>query len=432
MRGLAELQWIETTEPTAPDILTRVVAALKGEASIASKPWQVVNPYRGLLALEEQDADFFFGRDPETCQVLDHIAFGKPKILSLIGNSGVGKSSLAQAGVVAALKRQRWPGRQDWPNAMKGSRKWAILSLRPSNQPVRALASAFVNLWFEDPTEAERFRRIEDWTRRLTGENGSLRELLEATDDQFVAHGDLPPPRIVLYVDQAEELYSASNAKDTIWFSTLLAEAVADPKFVIMLSQRSDYFGQYQKNADLYDNGLPISIPPLRLHQLSDVLEKPALVLNARFSPPVLPQAVARSAEHQPGGLPLIADLMNDVWDRMQKRGDGVLRVLDDAQILDVGKSLSDRANRFVEENQRIWQTVRRTFTLKLIQVYRNGAAFRRRVYKADCTESEWDTIERLSHPNWRLAVAGDERGTIRRARARYFALRMACPFRVD
>ena len=38
----------------------------------------------------------------------------------LIGNSGVGKSSLAQAGVLAALKRQAWPGKARAADAMAG------------------------------------------------------------------------------------------------------------------------------------------------------------------------------------------------------------------------------------------------------------------------------------------------------------------------
>ena len=70
------------------------------------EPWRIINPYRGLLALEEQDADFFFGRDLETCAILDTIIAKPSRLIALIGNSGVGKSSLVQAGVVGSLKRQ--------------------------------------------------------------------------------------------------------------------------------------------------------------------------------------------------------------------------------------------------------------------------------------------------------------------------------------
>ena len=106
--GLSQLHWIETTEPTAPEPLGKIVAALtSGAIPKPPEPWRIINPYRGLLALEEQDADFFFGRDLETCAILDTIIAKPSRLIALIGNSGVGKSSLVQAGVVGSLKRQR-------------------------------------------------------------------------------------------------------------------------------------------------------------------------------------------------------------------------------------------------------------------------------------------------------------------------------------
>src|SRR4029453_14797705 len=110
--GLTQLHWIESTEPTAPDPLARIVAALQArEVAKPLEPWRAINPYRGLVALEEQDADFFFGRDSETGEIIDKIIATPGRLIALVGNSGVGKSSLVQAGVIGSLKRQRWPGR---------------------------------------------------------------------------------------------------------------------------------------------------------------------------------------------------------------------------------------------------------------------------------------------------------------------------------
>ena len=53
--------------------------------------------------------DFFFGRERETVEVIKALAGAPDKLPVLLGNSGVGKSSLAQAGVLAALERQAWP-----------------------------------------------------------------------------------------------------------------------------------------------------------------------------------------------------------------------------------------------------------------------------------------------------------------------------------
>ena len=81
--------------------------------------WRHTSPYRGLAAMEETDSDYFFGRARETVEVLNALA-APDRLPLLIGNSGVGKSSLAQAGVLAALKRQAWP--EDAGAPMRGRR----------------------------------------------------------------------------------------------------------------------------------------------------------------------------------------------------------------------------------------------------------------------------------------------------------------------
>ena len=69
----------------------------------------------------------------------------------LLGNSGVGKSSLAQAGVLAALKRQAWPESADtaldWPAAFQESRRWCFLTLKPGTEPLKALVESFFDTW---------------------------------------------------------------------------------------------------------------------------------------------------------------------------------------------------------------------------------------------------------------------------------------------
>lgn len=72
--GLSQLHWIESTEPAAPEPLAQIVAALQArELEKPPEPWRAINPYRGLVALEEQDADFFFGRDGETTNIIKHV-----------------------------------------------------------------------------------------------------------------------------------------------------------------------------------------------------------------------------------------------------------------------------------------------------------------------------------------------------------------------
>ncbi len=106
---LRQLHWIVSPDPTSDKAVARLFEAASGGGGNPRELWRYTSPYRGLEAMEEKDSDYFFGRKRETVDVLSALAGATDRLAILIGNSGVGKSSLAQAGVLAALKRQAWP-----------------------------------------------------------------------------------------------------------------------------------------------------------------------------------------------------------------------------------------------------------------------------------------------------------------------------------
>ncbi|HWN66898.1 MAG TPA: serine/threonine-protein kinase, partial [Haliangium sp.] len=65
------------------------------------------NPFAGLAAFQEADADRFFGRARDIGQVVAQLR-SRPLVV-VVGPSGVGKSSLIRAGVIPALKRSGEP-----------------------------------------------------------------------------------------------------------------------------------------------------------------------------------------------------------------------------------------------------------------------------------------------------------------------------------
>ena len=270
--GLAQLHWIESTEPTAPDPLAKIVAALQSrEVAKPPEPWRAINPYRGLVALEEQDADFFFGRDREAGEIIDKIIAAPGRLIALVGNSGVGKSSLVQAGVIGSLKRQRWPGRQHaWPETLKDSRAWAYLAMKPGEDPIDALMSEFAALWFPDPTDPKRVDRRQEWAERLRQGKARLADVIKASDDHLRNELSLtPPPRIFLYIDQGEELYARSPPAERKRFSEIIADGLArnPQRLIVMTSQRADYYGELQANAALFGLTEKIDVPPLECGQ---------------------------------------------------------------------------------------------------------------------------------------------------------------------
>ena len=147
---LRQLHWIVTPDPASEKDIARIFDAASGIGARVAELWRYASPYRGLEAMEEKDSDYFFGRSRETAAALEALA-ALGRLPVIIGNSGVGKSSLAQAGVLAALKRRAWPddshASKPWPAVFQNSRQWCFLTLKPGAEPLKALVDCFLDTW---------------------------------------------------------------------------------------------------------------------------------------------------------------------------------------------------------------------------------------------------------------------------------------------
>ncbi|MEI8017445.1 MAG: toll/interleukin-1 receptor domain-containing protein [Schlesneria sp.] len=96
-------------------------------------------PYRGLQAFQPEHSAFFFGREARIEWLLNALRpaqsfdrSGTPRenrFLAIVGSSGSGKSSLARAGLVPALRNGK----------LEGSATWPILICRPGHDPLESL-----------------------------------------------------------------------------------------------------------------------------------------------------------------------------------------------------------------------------------------------------------------------------------------------------
>jgi subtilisin family serine protease len=398
------LHCIFASDAADRDAVAAVVAALSGAGSAgAAPPWQQFNPYKGLPALTSADAAFFFGREELTAEILDALRPNPDTIITLVGASGVGKSSVAQAGVLAALRSQLWPGDhgRPWPPELADSREWLEVTFRPGETPLKELALAFVRLIVEKGYEQD--READGWVQRFN-EGAKLADLLRIVRQELNARaGSETLRQFVLYVDQGEELYSRASPSDARRFSALLAEAARHPEFHVLTSLRADYYGQLQADMALFPATRRIDIPPLRADRLELVVRRPAERLGARFDSADMPTQIAAATANEAGALPLLSYLMSDMWTAMQSRGDGVLRWAMHPELIDIAAPLRDRAERFRVRQPDKEAALRRLFTLRLAHVPREGHAVRRRARKSECAPDEWAIAETLAGSDWRL-----------------------------
>ena len=414
---LRRLHWIITPDPSSEKDVARLFDAASGSGVRPGELWRYTQPYRGLAAMAEKDSDYFFGREEKTVEVLKTLGAAPDQLSILLGNSGVGKSSVAQAGVLAALKRQAWPEGADappeWPQAFQESRRWCFLTLKPGSEPLRALVQTFFDTWQLGATDPERVKQQNGWIELLREGKALLRDLLDATENRYKELDQTKPPAFLLYVDQGEELYVRAEARQRQRFSEVIAQDVADPRLYTLMSMRTDFLGELQKDEPLYEVHRQINVPPLREAELREVVSRPAELLSARFETAglvdIITRRTAEDSVKDVGALPLLSYTLDDMWRQMVKRGDGVLRL--PAQSFELGGVLVDRADAFLAAHAKSQDELRRIFT-KLATVREGEEPTRRRALRSEFMDEEWRLVSELAdHPNRLLVTATPEGG---------------------
>jgi excinuclease UvrABC ATPase subunit len=87
------------------------------------------NPYPGLRPFEQEDSDFFFGRETHTEELLRR-RLSSSRFVAVVGTSGGGKSSLVRAGLIPAL----------YSDLLAAGSHWRVAIFRPGNDPITAMA----------------------------------------------------------------------------------------------------------------------------------------------------------------------------------------------------------------------------------------------------------------------------------------------------
>jgi len=291
-----------------------------------------------------------------------------------------------------------------------------FLTLKPGTEPLKALVEAFLDSWQFDAGDPARIKRRIEWVDMLLDVNGktTLGDLLDETERRYKKLDQIKPPACLLYIDQGEELYVRAEEHQRRRFSEVIAQGVADSRLHMLMSMRSDFLGELQKDEPLFKVHRKIDVPPLREAELGEVVSRPAELLSARFETAELADIITRRTAEDSvkdvGALPLLSYTLDDMWTQMVKRGDGVLRL--PAQSFELGGVLVDRAETFLAAHPKSQDNLRRIFTLKLATVREGEEPTRRRALRPEFSDEEWRLVSELAdHPNRLLVTATPESG---------------------
>ncbi len=289
-----------------------VDAAVAGPelGSLQSEPPR--NPYKGLHAFRREDAGDFFGRNRFINALVEALqkqlateeqGASKARLLTVIGSSGSGKSSVVMAGLLPQLQR----------GVLAGSQGWVYLEpMVPGQHPIEALTLALSPSFPARSLKALR-EDVEDDTGR------GLHRLMTTLRAK-------PEDKVLLLIDQFEELFTQTvDENERKRFIDLLITAITEPQgpAIAILTLRADFYDRplsYPELGQLIESH-HMAVFPMEMSDLREVIEKPAQLPDVRLTfEGDLVGDLLFEVQRQAGALPLLQFTLDQLFQRRQGR----------------------------------------------------------------------------------------------------------------
>ena len=294
---LTELQHTDLTQdPVAAR--AALIAALRQIDAAGGSGWpDDRSPFPGLRPFDVDRHRVFFGRTEEIKTLAELVrSAAEGAVLLVVGPSGCGKSSLVRAGLLPVLAGE--PGWQ------------TLVPILPGADPVAALAR-------ELATTARRIGL--DWTVEYVHQNLDARGLRVLADELLVADPRGPQRRLLVVVDQFEELLTQTPPGQRARFAALLRPALAGPVQVVA-TLRPEFLDQLLTDVELAD--LPThthTLRPLPREALRLVIEAPARLAGLDVDEDLVARLVGDTDTGE--ALPLLAFTLAQLADGVGRGG---------------------------------------------------------------------------------------------------------------
>jgi WD40 repeat protein len=258
------------------------------------------NPYQGLAAFEEEDADFFFGQENFVNQLVE-VTHQQP-LVGVIGPSGSGKSSVVFAGLIPKLRKEG---------------NWLIEIFRPGKDPFLPLAFALVRQLEPEAGETHKMREA----MGLASDFQQGRITVKQVISQILERN--PGKRVLLVADQFEELYTLCPVEEEQErFNNELLTAITQENVTLVFTLRADFYGyvlSHRPFRDALEQYTPQLLSSMKREELQQAIELPAQKLEVQLEEN-LTQRILDDVGQEPGNLPLLEFALTQLWEKQKHR----------------------------------------------------------------------------------------------------------------
>ncbi|WP_336216687.1 nSTAND1 domain-containing NTPase [Nonomuraea sp. LPB2021202275-12-8] len=281
--------------------------------------WEGRCPYQGLASFKGDQSAVFYGRSQATARLLAMVTSctgGGPIIVT--GASGVGKSSLLHAGLLPELSK---------------SAAWSagtVVTFTPGPQPLHELAVHLALRCGADPG-----RVLAELYADPAKAAQTAREVLIAEQVRRTPYGPAggDPQRLIMVVDQFEEMFALASAdRSTEVFVAALEAIAALPTATVVIAVRGDFMDRcadYRMLARALEERMFV-LDPMDEHELRRVITAPAAAAGLQVEDGLAEQIVSDLITHlrisatkaggsgSTGALPLLSMAMVRTWDNRE------------------------------------------------------------------------------------------------------------------
>jgi WD40 repeat protein len=340
-------------------------------------------PYRGLEPFTVDDAAVFAGRGDEVGKLGAMV--GRQALVVVTGPSGVGKSSLVNAGLIPLLR----------------AGGWAAGAFRPGGMPVHALARAVAAA--QEPGKPPTMSDVDEWAARIRSDG-----LASVGSRLALALGQ----QVLLHADQLEEILDPASCPPELKaeFLEMLLRMPAAPGdgLHVVCTLRADFWEQLLAHPDTGARleGRWFGLSPMGQDRLEEVVAGPAAARGVHYQDGLVSIIAADAGGGR--GLPLLEFALTQLWPHQLGRQ---ITLAAYQGIGGVTGALSGYAEQAYQQlrDQFPEQRIRRVM-LALVRSRGGAAEATRRLVSQDRLGPDWEIAQALAKR--RLLIIGHDPST--------------------
>ncbi|MCF6300913.1 MAG: winged helix-turn-helix domain-containing protein, partial [Proteobacteria bacterium] len=247
------------------------VSKLNNQLKPIKPYWLEFSPFKGLRKYTSSEHSIFFGRTKAITDILsliDQNQRGSTALIMVLGQSGCGKSSLVQAGILPKLINPYKPFKNQYVKS--------YIFVAESSE-YKSVDKSLMSFLYDNKILSNSYH-IEKYHKHLGEDFETLKDYIGPA--VISEQQDHESKVLVIFIDQLECIFSGSASSKSIEkFFKIITALLASKKCLIIAALRNEYYQELTESHSyikIRPKAYHYDVPPLSYDEICDIVRKPA------------------------------------------------------------------------------------------------------------------------------------------------------------